>query len=130
MSHTAIRITPQEFAPPAMIDRMRSRCLVVGAVFGVLVIIGAVLRWELFLRAWLFSFLFWLGLTTGSLALLMLQYTSGGNWGRLGRRIWEAGAGNWWLMFLFWLPIAIGMKRLYVWARIWDDPSRSAQLLA
>ena len=74
--------------------------------------------------------MFWLGLTTGSLVLLMLQYTSGGNWGRLGRRIWEAAAGNWWLMGLFWLPIAIGMKRLYVWARIWDDPSKSAQLLA
>ena len=36
MSHTAIRITPQEFAPPAIIDRMRSRALVVGVVFGVL----------------------------------------------------------------------------------------------
>ena len=75
-------------------------------------------KWDLFLRSWLFSFMFWLGLTPGSLVLLMLQYTSGGNWGRLGRRIWEAAAGNWWLMALFWLPIAIGMKRLYVWARI------------
>ncbi len=132
MSHTVVRITPQEFAPPAVIDRMRSRSLVVGVVFSVLAL-GLTLglsQWDLFLRSWLFSFMFWLGLTTGSLALLCLQYTSGGNWGRLGRRIWEAAAGNWWLMGLFWLPIAIGMKRLYVWARIWDDPSKSAQLLA
>jgi hypothetical protein len=132
MSHTVVRIAPQDFAPPAVIDRMRSRSLVVGVVFSVLAL-GLTLglgQWDLFLRSWLFSFMFWLGLTTGSLTLLMLQYTSGGNWGRLGRRIWEAAAGNWWLMFLFWLPIAIGMKRLYVWARIWDDPSKSAQLLA
>ena len=113
-----------------MIDRMRSRCLVVGAVFAVLALIGAILHWHIFLRAWLFSFMFWLGLTTGSLALLCLQYTSGGNWGRLGRRIWEAAAGNWWLMGLFWLPIAVGAKVLYPWARIYDDPSKTAELLA
>jgi len=132
MSQTLVRVTPKDFAPPAFIDRMRSRSLVVGVVFSVLAL-GLTLglsQWDLFLRSWLFSFMFWLGLTLGSLVLLMLQYASGGNWGRLGRRIWEAGAGNWWLMFLFWLPIAIGMKRLYVWARIGDDPSKSAQLLA
>jgi len=121
MSHTITRITPQDFAPPAVIDRMRSRCLTVGVVFSVLlVVLPFVFKdkdgWTIFLRSWLFSFMFWLGLTLGSLVLLMLQYTSGGNWGRLGRRIWEAAAGNWWLMFLFWIPIAIGMKELFPWA--------------
>jgi hypothetical protein len=132
MSQTLVRVTPKDFAPPAMIDRMRSRSLVVGIVFSILAL-GLTLglgQWDLFLRAWLHSFMFWLGLTTGSLALLMLQYTSGGNWGRLGRRIWEAAAGNWWLMFLFWLPLAVGVKKLFPWARIWDDPSKSAQLMA
>ena len=130
MSHTAIRITPQEFAPPAMIDRMRSRSLVVGAVFAVLAVVAAVVHWDIFLRAWLFSFMFWLGLTLGSLVLLMLQYTSGGNWGRLGRRIWEAAAGNWWLMFLFWLPIAIGMKQLYKWATVPQEAGARAAFMA
>jgi hypothetical protein len=132
MNHTMVRVTPKDFAPPAVIDRMRSGSLVVGVVFSV-VALGLTLalkQWDLFLRSWLFSFMFWLGLTLGSLVLLMLQYTSGGNWGRLGRRIWEAAAGNWWLMFLFWLPLAVGVKHLYPWARIWDDPSKSAQLLA
>lgn len=130
MSHTVVRITPQEFAAPAMIERMRSRALVVGVVFGALALFGAIKYWDVFLHAWLFSFMFWLGLTTGSLVLLMLQYTSGGNWGRLGRRIWEAAAGNLGLMFVFSLPIAIGMKKLFPWTRIWDDPTKSAQLLA
>ena len=132
MSQTLVRVTPQDYAPPAVIDRMRSRSLVVGVVFSVLAL-GLTLglsQWDLFLRSWLFAFMFWLGLTTGPLALLCLQYASGGNWGRLGRRIWEAAAGNWWLMGLFWLPIGFGVKRLYVWARIGDDPSKSAQLLA
>ncbi|MCU1221184.1 MAG: hypothetical protein JWN42_2381, partial [Candidatus Angelobacter sp.] len=81
MSQTLVRITPKDFAPPAVIDRMRSRSLVVGVVFSVLAL-GLTLglsQWDLFLRAWLHSFMFWLGLTTGSLALLMLQYVSGGN---------------------------------------------------
>jgi hypothetical protein len=72
--------------------------------------------WLLFLRSWLCAFLFWLGMTLGSLVLLMLQYTSGGNWGRVGRRFWEASASLIPLMFLSWLPIAIWMKHLYPWA--------------
>jgi hypothetical protein len=132
MSQTLVRVTPKDFAPPAMIDRMRSRSLVVGVVFSVLAL-GLTLgfsQWGLFLRSWLFSFMFWLGLTLGSLVLLMLQYTSGGNWGRLGRRMWEAAAGNWWLMFLFWLPIAFGVKQLYPWARVPQDPAKLAQFMA
>ena len=131
MSHTVVRITPQDFAPPAFIDRLRSRSLVVGVVFGVLAL-GLTLglnQWDLFLRSWLFAFMFWLGLTLGSLVLLMLQYTSGGNWGRLGRRMWEAAAGNWWLMFLFWIPVAIGMKRLYIWANPPHDQAALAKFI-
>ncbi|MCU1254083.1 MAG: hypothetical protein JWM83_382 [Candidatus Angelobacter sp.] len=131
MSQTLVRVTPKDFAPPAMIDRMRSRSLVVGVVFSVvaLALTLGLSQWDLFLRAWLHSFMFWLGLTTGSLALLMLQYVSGGNWGRLGRRIWEAAAGNWWLMLLFWLPLALGVKRLYVWANVPQDPTQMAKFL-
>jgi hypothetical protein len=132
MSQTLVRVTPQDFAPPSVIDRWRSRSLVVGVVFSVIALaltLGFGL-WDVFLRSWLYSFMFWLGLTTGSLTLLMLQYVSGGNWGRLGRRIWEAAAGNWWLMGLFWLPIAIGMKRLYVWATLPQDPTALAKFMA
>src|SRR5689334_16825730 len=131
MSHTITRITPQDFAAPAVIDRMRTRSLTVGLVFS-LVLLGLAVKggWALFLRSWLFSFMFWLGLTLGSLVLLMLQYTSGGNWGRLGRRIWEAAAGNWWLMALCWLPIAIGMKRLFVWTHKPQDATELAKFMA
>jgi hypothetical protein len=122
MSGIATRVTPQDFAPPAIISRMKSLAFPIGIVTAIVVLVLAVRKPDLFLRAWLFAFMFWLGLTTGSLCLLMLQYTTGGNWGRLGRRIWEAAAGNWWLMFVFWLPIAMGMKRLYPWADAPADP--------
>ena len=82
MSHIALRITPQDYAPPALIGRMRSIAMIVGAIGAVGALICAFVSWNIFLRAWLVGFLFWLGLTTGSLCLLMLQYTSGGNWGQ------------------------------------------------
>jgi len=115
---TTVRVTPQDYAPPAVIGRMRMPALSVGLVALVVVLglAGVKDAWALFLRSWLVAFLFWLGLTLGSLVLLMLQYVSGGNWGRVGRRFWEAAAGNLLLMFVAWLPIAFGMKQLYSWA--------------
>jgi hypothetical protein len=129
MSPTALRVSPQDYAPPAAIVRWRDRSLSIGVVAAIALVIVDVTvggrRSELFLHSWLVGFLFWLGVTLGSLCLLMLQYVSGGNWGRVGRRFWEAAAGNWWLMFLFWLPIALGMKVLFPWA---NQPSDPAQL--
>src|SRR5262249_46700902 len=129
MSHTAVIVRPQDYAPPSAITRWRDRALSIGVVAAIAMLIvdvtaGAGHRWDLFLRSWLVGFLFWLGPTTGSLCLLMLQYTSGGNWGRLGRRFWEAASGNWWLMLLLWLPIAFGIKTLYPWAREHSDPAK------
>jgi len=115
---TMVRITPADFAPPAAIDRMRMPSLIVGVVCCILSVIGAfALGWETFLQTWLVGFMFWLGITLGSLALLCLQYTSGGNWGRLGRRFWEAASSpsTLFLMFLFWLPLVFGMSHLYPW---------------
>lgn len=129
MSSTALRVTPQDYAPPPIIGRMQSRALVVGLVFAVALAVCAFIfpdGGKIFLRSWLFAYMFWLGLTLGSLALLMLQYASGGNWGRLGRRMWEAASSLLPLMFLFWLPIAFGMKELFPWAAMTNDQAVKA----
>jgi hypothetical protein len=113
---TIPRVTPADFAPPPVIDRLRSRSMIVGGVFAALAIIGAIMNTRLFLQAYLVGFMFWLGVTLGSLVLLMLQYTSGGNWGILGRRFWEAATKTLPLMFLLWLPLVFGMKILFPWS--------------
>ena len=56
--------------------------------------VGAFLNLDQFFRSWLIGFLFCLGLTMGSLALLMLQHLSGGQWGLVGRRVFEAASRN------------------------------------
>lgn len=112
---TTVRITPADFAPPAILTRFRAAALVVGVVCSVIAIVVAVVDVKLFLQSWLVAFMFWLGLSLGCLTLLMLQYTTGGNWGILGRRFWEAATKTLPFLFLMWLPLVFGMKVIYPW---------------
>jgi len=84
--------------------------------------IGAFLNVDQFLRSWLIGFLFCLGLTMGSLALLMVQYMSGGQWGLVARRVFEAASRNIPFVALLFVPLAIGLPRLYTWAAPEVDP--------
>ena len=65
----------------------------------------------------LIGFWFCTGLSLGSLALLMLQHMSGGQWGLVTRRIFEAGTRNLPLVALMFLPILFGMPTIFEWAR-------------
>ena len=113
--NTTLRASSTDFAPPAIVARFRTTAMVVGAICSVIAIVVAVLDLRLFLQSWLVGFMFWLGLTLGCLTLLMLQYTTGGNWGILGRRFWEAATKTLPFLFLMWLPLVFGMKVLYPW---------------
>jgi len=73
--------------------------------------IGAFLNVDQFLRSWLIGFLFCLGLTMGSLALLMVQYMSGGQWGLVARRVFEAASRNLPFVALLFVPLVIGLPR-------------------
>ena len=95
----------------------QSRALVIGAGGLVLSGVGAFLNVDQFIRSWLIGFYFCLGLTLGSLALLMLQHLSGGQWGMVSRRIFEAGSRNLPLVALLFLPILLRLPVLFEWAR-------------
>ncbi len=68
-----------------------------------------------FFRSYLLAFVFWNGLAVGSLAVLMLQYLTGGAWGIAIRRELEAATRTLPLTAVAFLPIAFGMHRLYEW---------------
>lgn len=70
-----------------------------------------------FFRSYLVAYLFWIGITLGSLALLMVQNLTGGNWALVIRRILEAGSRTLPLMAIAALPLLAGMKSLYIWSR-------------
>ena len=62
---------------------MAERCALIVGVLGVdwLRDRSAVFSSEQFLRGYLIAYMFWTGLSLGCLALLMVQYLSGGLWG-------------------------------------------------
>jgi hypothetical protein len=70
-----------------------------------------------FFSAYLFAYLFWLGVSLGSLVLIMLHNLTGGEWGTLVRRVADPAARLLPLMLLFFLPILFGMHELFPWAR-------------
>jgi hypothetical protein len=80
-------------------------------------LVGAFLNLDQFFRSWLIGFLFCLGLSMGSLGLLMMQHMSGGQWGMVGRRVFEAASRNVPLVALMFVPLLFGLPRLYTWAR-------------
>jgi len=68
-----------------------------------------------FYRAYLVGFIFVAGISIGSLALLMLQYLTGGSWGILIRRQLEAAVKTLPLVMLAFTPIVLGMGHIYPW---------------
>ncbi len=101
---------------PAL-GRIQQRALIVGAIALLAGGIGAVMNIDQFFRSWLIGFLFCLSLSLGSLALLMLQHLSGGQWGMVGRRVFEAGSRLLPVVAVLAVPVIIGIPRIFAWAQ-------------
>ena len=123
MAHeTHAKTLPSNLGAPAFVDGWKSRALMVGVVFSV---IAAGLAFadgsiEHVLRAWVLGLMMTFGFSVGGLALLMVQYCSGGKWGLLLRRPLEAMSRTLPLVFVYWLVVAFEVKRLYLWAQVSD----------
>jgi len=103
------------YTPPASLDALRRRSLIIGIVGLAASGAGAFVNPDQFLHSYLLAFLLWLGAALGGLALTMLQHMSGGGWGVVLRRILEAEARTLPWMAVFFVPIALGATRLYPW---------------
>ena len=101
----------------AGIDRLKQRGMMAAVAGLVAGAIGVFLQPDQFLPSWLIGFLFCTGLSLGCLALLMLQHMTGGKWGMVSRRIFEAGSRLLWFGALLFIPIAAFIPKLYLWAR-------------
>jgi hypothetical protein len=99
------------------LHRWRTRALSAGVGGLVLTAAGLFLvSPNQFYRSYLWSFVFYLGVSVGSLAWLMLQYLTGGAWGMVIRRPAEAAARTLPLLALLFLPVVIGIPNLYRWS--------------
>lgn len=92
---------------------------IVGIAFTVLAaIVGLVFgRWADFMHAYLAAYLFWFGLSAGSIGLTMLHHLTGGRWGDIMRPLLETGARGVFLMAVLGLPLLVWMGHIYPWAQ-------------
>ncbi|MGB6192309.1 MAG: hypothetical protein WBF42_07575 [Terracidiphilus sp.] len=121
---------PADLRAPAFVDGWRSRALIVGVIFTVIAAVLAFLDGSIthVLRAWVLGTTLTFGWAVGGLALLMVQYCSGGKWGLLLRRPLEAASRTLPLVFIYWLGLAFSIKRLYLWAQYTNVSDTAAAL--
>src|SRR6266481_860278 len=117
-------MTEQDYRAPESIDRIRQRALIAGMVGLVICIIGILKAPDRFFPSYLLAFMFVLGLSLGSLGLLMLQHLTGGNWGIIIRRPLESATRVLALVAVLFVPIFFGMKYLYA---AWLDAPSSGE---
>jgi len=118
----------QDYRAPSSVSRVQTGGWTVGGVALLVAIFGAFTSPDKFYQSYLFSYLLVLGLTLGSLGLLMLQHLTGGGWGIIIRRPLEAAARNIWLVMMMFVPVVLGMNSLY---RAWLNPElRKAEPLS
>ena len=117
-------MTELDYRAPESIDRIRQRALIAGAVGVVICIIGIFKAPDRFFPSYLLAFMFVLGLSLGSLGLLMLQHLTGGNWGIIIRRPLESATRVLALVAVLFVPIFFGMKYLYA---AWLDAPSSGE---
>lgn len=80
-----------------------------------LLALGGLLAPSRFFISYLIAFLFWIGISLGCLAFLMMVNLMNGGWGFAGQRIFAAGARTMPLMALLFIPLLFGMNQLYPW---------------
>jgi hypothetical protein len=116
--HDGPRSLPASLAAPEIVSAWRTRALIIAAV-AILFTIPFGFTHEgknHILRAYLMGYMICFSFAGGGLAMLMLQYVSGGKWGLILRRPLEAMTRTIWLVGLMFVPIILLWKHLYQWA--------------
>ncbi len=102
-------------APPEGLRRTQGRALVVAVVGVVACVVGVIVNPNQFFHSYLMAFMFWLGVSLGSLAVAMMQYLTGGVWAFVMRRPLEAASRALPLLAVLFVPILFGLHALYPW---------------
>src|SRR5256885_4245157 len=117
--------TQLDLTAPPVVKKIYQRSLIVGIVFAIASIILAITNPDQFYRGYLLGFLCWLGVSLGSMAIVMIRHLPGGGWGMVIRRILGAAMRTLPLLTILFIPIIIAVvqHRIYPWAM----PTESVQ---
>jgi hypothetical protein len=118
-AHHGPRTLPAQLNSPEVLTIWRMRALIVFAAASLvsLVFLLAPSGAGHILRAYLLGFMCCFAFAGGGMAMLMLQYVSGGKWGLLLRRPLEAMTRTMPLVALMVIPVFVFGKHLYQWMR-------------
>jgi hypothetical protein len=105
-----------DLTAPPIIRTIGQRALIVGVIGTVVALYIAFTNPTVFFRGYLVSYMDWLGICLGSLAIVMVRHMTGGKWGTVIRRILGASMRTLPLMALLFIPLVFAAKRLYPWA--------------
>ena len=107
--------------PTAEIGRLSGRAMILAVIGLVATAAGYFTAGAAFWQSYLIGYIFWIGITLGSLGILMVQHLSGGAWTMASRRLLEAAARTLPLMAVLFLPIWFNLGKLYPWVN--PDPN-------
>jgi hypothetical protein len=114
---TATAAIKLDLTAPPVVRTIAQWSLIVGVVFGIVAVALAFMRPAEFYRAYLLGFMCWLGVSLGSMAILMIRHLTGGGWGMVIRRILGAAMRTLPLLAILFIPIVICVlqHRVYPW---------------
>lgn len=102
---------------PGRLRQLQIGSLFVGIAAAAGCAVGAYSNPAHFFPAYLVGYLYWLGLSLGCLAIVMLHNLTGGGWGTEIRQFLEEGFILIPLMGVLFVPLLLGMPNLYSWSR-------------
>ncbi len=117
MTTATIKMNKSDLMAPPVAQTIQQRSLIIGVIGAIASVAGAFVAPDSFYSAYLTGFMFWLGLSLGCMAILMLHHLVGGAWSIVIRRILESGMMTLPLMFVLFIPILLNLPKLYFWAR-------------
>lgn len=80
-----------------------------------------------FFRAYWFGLMFWTQLSLGSLIILLIQFLTGGEWGKVGAPFLQAAASGFFLLLPLYIPVFFSLPHLFSWTKI--EPGLSTPAL-
>jgi hypothetical protein len=129
--HHGAKTLPSVLAAPDFVRTWQMRALtvaVVAAVLSLVFLFTDPYGKAHLLRSYLMGSMMCFNFCGGALALLMVQYLSGGKWGLILRRPLEAMTRTFWLVVVLFIPVLVFMKHLYLWAR-YTNPDQTYQAM-
>jgi hypothetical protein len=131
MTTATVKMNKSDLMAPPVAQTIQTQSLFIGLIAAIASIAGAFLAPDSFYSAYLSGYMFWLGLSLGCMAILMLHHLVGGAWSIVIRRILESGMMTLPLMFVLFIPILFHLPRLYFWARpdVLNDPKTDPKII-